>query len=90
MWRLRSTGYVYGMDRAGGDRFSAAVSTQGVSRVEDGVPATRRADLQSRGHRVVRGERAAWAAVRSIEIDREQGTLIGGSDPRKDGLALGC
>ncbi len=30
-----------------------------------------------------------WAAARPFVIDHRRGILVGGSDPRKDGLALG-
>jgi gamma-glutamyltranspeptidase / glutathione hydrolase len=61
---------------------------QGVLQTEHFVPAEVRADLARRGHRIhmldvpVGGCQAIW-------IDRERGVLIGGSEPRKDGLALG-
>ena len=46
------------------------------------------ADLARRGHRVAFTERPLGGG-QAIWIDRDKGVLIGGSDPRKDGMALG-
>ena len=60
----------------------------GQLEVERGVPASVVARLVELGHtaaQIVRphgGGQAIW-------IDRARGTLVGGSDPRKDGMALG-
>ena len=43
---------------------------------------------RARGHRVVRSE-GPLGGGQIVEIDWARGTLIGASDPRKDGLALG-
>jgi gamma-glutamyltranspeptidase/glutathione hydrolase len=61
---------------------------QGVLQVERGNPEGVVADLARRGHTI------EWVDVplggcQAIWIDRERGVLIGGSEPRKDGLALG-
>src|SRR5437763_164079 len=56
--------------------------------VERGGAASTVAGLQARGHEVVvRG--SPWGGGQAIVIDWERGLLIGGSDPRKDGCALG-
>ena len=56
--------------------------------VESGIgPEVRRA-LEAKGHIVVDG-RGAMGGYQAIWIDRENGTLLGGSDLRKDGLAIG-
>jgi gamma-glutamyltranspeptidase/glutathione hydrolase len=60
----------------------------GELQVERGMPADVRAALAQRGHKIVDlvsphgGGQAIW-------IDRARGTLMGASDPRKDGIALG-
>ncbi|HVC52678.1 MAG TPA: gamma-glutamyltransferase [Stellaceae bacterium] len=61
---------------------------QGVLQTEHFVPQRVRDDLARRGHAIemldvpIGGAQAIW-------IDRERGVLIGGSEPRKDGMALG-
>jgi len=61
---------------------------EGVYQLEDGVPADVVAGLQKIGHKTTNlvgplgGGQAIW-------IDWDKGTLTGGSDPRKDGCALG-
>jgi len=61
---------------------------EGVYQLEDGVPAAIVEGLKKLGHKTTSvvsplgGGQAIW-------IDWEKGTLTGGSDPRKDGCALG-
>jgi gamma-glutamyltranspeptidase/glutathione hydrolase len=61
---------------------------EGVYQLEDGVPAEVVEGLKKLGHKTTSvvsplgGGQAIW-------IDWEKGTLTGGSDPRKDGCALG-
>ncbi|MEA2910073.1 MAG: gamma-glutamyltranspeptidase / glutathione hydrolase [Bradyrhizobium sp.] len=61
---------------------------EGVYQLEDGVPADIVAGLKKLGYKTTSvvgplgGGQAIW-------IDWDKGTLIGGSDPRKDGCALG-
>lgn len=56
--------------------------------VEAGVPIPVRRELVLRGHRVV-DVAGPLGGGQAIVVDHERGVLIGGSDPRKDGLALG-
>ncbi len=61
---------------------------EGDVEVEDGIPERVRDELSRRGHRLIRPE-APIGGGQAIWIDYERGVLIGGSDPRKDGCALG-
>jgi gamma-glutamyltranspeptidase / glutathione hydrolase len=56
--------------------------------IEHGIPAATAAGLAARGHEVVVAG-APWGGAQAIRIDWQRGVLIGGSDPRKDGCALG-
>ena len=47
-----------------------------------------RAGLSRKGHKVAAAQ-DAWGGYQGIWIDPRTGVLIGGSDPRKDGLAIG-
>jgi gamma-glutamyltranspeptidase/glutathione hydrolase len=56
--------------------------------VERGIPAATVAGLKARGHQVTVRD-SPWGGGQAIVIDWARGVLIGGSDPRKDGCALG-
>ena len=56
--------------------------------LERGIPEAARAALAAKGHDVFVVDRP-WGGGQGIMIDWERGLLIGGSDPRKDGCALG-
>jgi len=56
--------------------------------VERGLPAATVAGLEARGHDVAMAP-TPWGGSQAIRIDRQRGVLIAGSDPRKDGCALG-
>ena len=56
--------------------------------VEAGIGRAARLGLAERGHRLVDTD-SPLGGGQAIVVDRKRGVLIGGSDPRKDGLALG-
>ena len=55
---------------------------------EDNVPAGVIAGLEARGHKLDRRP-MPWGGGQIVMIDRANGVLVGASDHRKDGLALG-
>ena len=56
--------------------------------VESAVTEAARAGLTQRGH-LVRVSIGAYGGFQGILLDPRTGVLMGGSDPRKDGLAVG-
>ncbi len=60
----------------------------GTVAVEAGISPEAVAELQRRGHRVVRA-RGSFGGYQAILIDWKNSTLHGGTDPRKDGAAVG-
>jgi gamma-glutamyltranspeptidase / glutathione hydrolase len=57
--------------------------------VESGILEAARAGLTERGHKVTMGGGGAFGGFQGIMFDPRTGVLMGGSDPRKDGLAIG-
>ena len=55
--------------------------------LEHGIAAATGDGLRRRGHRLVDG--LGFGGFQGVLIDPETGVLMGGSDPRKDGLAIG-
>lgn len=60
----------------------------GTLELERGVPADVAAALAAKGHAITRAARPIGGG-QAVWIDRRNGYLVGGSDPRKDGYALG-
>ncbi|MEJ6710141.1 MAG: gamma-glutamyltransferase [Amylibacter sp.] len=60
----------------------------GEVEIESSVPETIRNELVALGHEIVAPARPIGGS-QAILIDWEQGVLTGGSDPRKDGCAIG-
>jgi gamma-glutamyltranspeptidase/glutathione hydrolase len=56
--------------------------------VEETVPESVVAGLKRLGHRVER-RATPWGGGQIVVMDRHNGVLIGASDPRKDGMAIG-
>ena len=66
------------------------LASEGAGRLalESGVSAEARAKLTALGHTLVTAP-GSFGGYQAIRIDLERGVLMGGSDPRKDGCALG-
>jgi gamma-glutamyltranspeptidase/glutathione hydrolase len=60
----------------------------GELQLETEIPESVAADLAGRGHKVVRPP-SPLGGCQAIMVDHARGVLIGASDPRKDGCALG-
>jgi gamma-glutamyltranspeptidase/glutathione hydrolase len=56
--------------------------------IEESVPPAVVDGLRAMGHRI-RVRELPWGGAQIVAIDRANGVLIGASDPRKDGMALG-
>jgi len=78
----------HGMDVQAAIDAPRAFFVGGQTVVERGLPRATIDGLQARGHEVAVAE-APWGGAQTIKIDWQRGVLIGGSDPRKDGCALG-
>ena len=78
----------YGMDVQEGLDLARGFHIGGAFQLERGIDDGVMAGLASLGHRVTRNE-PPHGGGQAIWIDWEHGTLTGGSDPRKDGVALG-
>jgi gamma-glutamyltranspeptidase / glutathione hydrolase len=78
----------YGMDIQEALDFPRVCPHLGEVEIERGVSPTVRATLAGLGHKLNEVERPLGGG-QAIVIDHERGVLIGGSDPRKDGAAIG-
>ena len=57
--------------------------------LEPGFTSEAASALEARGHRVVSGPPESFGGANAIAIEPESGVLMGASDPRKDGCAIG-
>jgi gamma-glutamyltranspeptidase/glutathione hydrolase len=70
-----------------GDAARVRHGVEGLA-VESGIPGIVRETLARRGHVILDG-RGLMGGYQAVFIDPATGVLMGGSDPRKDGLAIG-
>lgn len=80
--------YIYGMDPQEAIDWPRYFPRQRKVLVESGVSEAARAGLLARGHDLMAAP-VPLGGGQAIAIDRQHGMLVGGSDPRKDGFALG-
>ena len=78
----------FGMDAQEAMDAPRAFWDDGVLSVERGIPASTVAGLKAKGH-VVEAAADPLGGGQAIRIDWQRGVLVAGSDPRKDGCALG-
>ncbi|HEY4163779.1 MAG TPA: gamma-glutamyltransferase, partial [Dongiaceae bacterium] len=78
----------FGMDPQAALDFPRVHYEDGILAVEHGVPEDVFQDLSRHGHRVMRAT-SPLGGGQAIAIDWQRGVLLAGSDPRKDGCALG-
>jgi gamma-glutamyltranspeptidase / glutathione hydrolase len=78
----------YGLDIQESLDLARIFPYQGKVEAERGIPAEVAAALTRMGHTLVESD-GPHGGGQAIFIDHQRGVLIGGSEPRKDGLALG-
>lgn len=76
------------VEHVGGVGPTGANAGPGVVQAEPGIPAAVVAELEKRGHTVKR-QRVNGGGYQAIRIEPATGVLHGGSETRKDGLAVG-
>ena len=77
----------FGMNiQEAGDAPRARYDPAGVG-LEQGIGTATGDELRRRGHRLVDG--LGFGGFQGVLVDPDTGVLMGGSDPRKDGLAIG-
>jgi gamma-glutamyltranspeptidase/glutathione hydrolase len=80
--------FAFGMNvQEAGEAARARWTGNGVA-LESGIALATRDGLVTRGHRLI-DEPGGFGGFQGIRIDAARGVLMGGSDPRKDGLAVG-
>jgi gamma-glutamyltranspeptidase/glutathione hydrolase len=80
--------FIYGMDPQEALDFPRVFPESGRVLVEEGMPPRVLAGLEAKGHALVPSG-GPLGGGQAIAIDSSSGVLIGGSDFRKDGIALG-
>jgi gamma-glutamyltranspeptidase / glutathione hydrolase len=78
----------YGMDVQSAIDAPRAFFVNEQTVVERGLQRASIEGLEGRGHQVAIAH-SPWGGGQAIQIDWERGVLVGGSDPRKDGCAIG-
>lgn len=78
----------FGLDPQGAIDQPRVFYSGGDTQVERGLPVETVQELERLGHRVVEA-REPLGGGQMIKIDWSEGVLVGGSDPRLDGIALG-
>ena len=78
----------FGLDPQAALDAPRAFAIEGELRLERGIPRATAEALAKRGHKVEPAGKPLGGG-QMIVVDHARGVLIGGSDPRKDGLALG-
>jgi gamma-glutamyltranspeptidase/glutathione hydrolase len=86
--RLISNMIDFGLDPQAAIDGPRSFPDAGALRLETGYAPATAAALAARGHAVAAAE-APLGGAQAIVIDEAEGVLIGASDPRKDGCALG-
>lgn len=86
--RLMSNMVDFGMDPQAAIDSPRALAYPDALRVENGISDAVIRGLAERGHRI-EAQVSPLGGGQAVMIDHERGVLLGGSDHRKDGLALG-
>ncbi len=79
----------YGMDPQEAIDMPRFFPNAGIVEVEHGISASLRQALSAKGHQIGDLNHHPHGGGQAIRIDHQNGIMIGGSDPRKDGCALG-
>ena len=85
---LLTNHFDYGLDLQEAIDLPRLFPRSGKVQVERGIPAATREGLAGRGH-IIEEVSAPHGGGQAIWIDRVRGCMVGASDPRKDGQALG-
>lgn len=85
---MMSNMFDYGMDVQQAIDLPRVFFEGGEIHVEEAVPAATVEGLEARGHKIA-VRPFPWGGAQAVLMDRDAGILIGGSDGRKDGMALG-